>query len=1353
MKTSLLTQLFRCGLLVAVLNGTPAVGRAATLEACGYHDLNLVMEQLPSDWTPWYTRNNDSMWLWNQYMDIYRFSANDGGWGRNSENEFGGWPSNADLNSTWGFNWGSALAMTVFRWNCTCCEIIESDVVFNPAFTWTADRDVAEDNPASYLYYDSILLHEMGHNWGMQTRNEDYNYSQPTVMHSYNRYSVQDRMTIHYPEAYLIRRQYDDQKSIPSLSNFMVVSKYANGSWANSWTDKSTYYQGEAITVNNLTVENTGTTTLSNPHIRLYLSSNRTISTADTQLGDWNWGSFGAESYGVYDFSTTIPSSIAPGQYYVGALVTINGYSGDDLSHDDSTRLWDRITVNAKVPTGVAASDGTYTGYVRVTWSAVSGAPYYRVYRATSSGGTKTAVSSWQTSTSFDDTSATPGVTYYYFVRAALNSSGSYVSGYSAYNTGWRALSAPGGVAATDGTSTAHVRVTWSSVSGASHYRVYRATSSAGTKTALGAWQTGTSYDDTGATPGVTYYYFVSAATSSTGTRASAYSAYNTGWRALTAPTGVAASDGTYTSHVRVTWNSVTGASHYRVYRATSSGGTKTALGSWQTGTSYDDTGVTPGVTYYYFVSAATSTTGTRASAYSAYNTGWRALAIPVGIAASDGTYPDKVRANWSAVSGASHYRVSRAETLGGAKTTISGWIAATDFDDTTGLPGITYYYSVQSAISSTGTRASDYSAEDPGYRSAAPPCSEEAWVTSFVPGTLRNDAGGWRGMRLRTGGSPVTVTALGRVYVNGNGRSHRLTLVEASSGTTVATAEWTPAGGVHNQIKYVSLATPVVLAADTGYFLASLEEAGGDSWYSYDTAVSTTGVATAVTAVYNTSGSWVSFGPAGSYSYVPVALRYCAEEPCSEADLLTSFVPGTLRNDVGGWRGMRLRTGGGPVTVTALGRVYVNGNSRNHQLALVEASSGTAVATAEWTPAGGVHNQIKYVSLAAPALLAANTDYYLASLEEAGGDSWYSYNTAVSTTGVATALTAVYNTSGSWVAYGPAGSYSYVPVALRYCSEEPCSEADLLTSFVPGTLRNDVGGWRGMRLRTGGSPVTVTALGRVYVNGNSRNHQLALVEASSGTAVATAEWTPAGGVHNQIKYVSLAAPALLAANTDYYLASLEEAGGDSWYSYNTAVSTTGVATALTAVYNTSGSWVAYGPAGSYSYVPVGLRYCQAGPCQETRWVTSFTAGTVRNDVGGWRGMRFQTGASPVTVTALGRVLLAGNVHDHQVALVEASSGTVLATALWTPAGGVHNQISYVALAAPVTLAANSQYYVASLEVAGQDSWYSYNTPVVTTAAAAAETAVYSNNGTTWVPYGASGSYSYVPVGFIYCGP
>jgi hypothetical protein len=95
----------------------------------------------------------------------------------------------------------------------------------------------------------------------------------------------------------------------------------------------------------------------------------------------------------------------------------------------------------------------------------------------------------------------------------------------------------------------------------------------------------------------------------------------------LSPPTGVSASD-LLANKVQITWNTVSGASHYQVYRADTLLGTKTAISGWQTGTSYLDTSVTSETTYYYWVKAALSSSGDNASFFSDYDTGYAQSAV-----------------------------------------------------------------------------------------------------------------------------------------------------------------------------------------------------------------------------------------------------------------------------------------------------------------------------------------------------------------------------------------------------------------------------------------------------------------------------------------------------------------------------------------------------------------------------------------------------------------------------------------------------------------------------------------------------------------------------------------------------
>jgi predicted secreted protein len=89
-------------------------------------------------------------------------------------------------------------------------------------------------------------------------------------------------------------------------------------------------------------------------------------------------------------------------------------------------------------PAAPTASDGTYSDRVGITWAAVSGATNYQVYRATSDTGTQSLLGS-PAAASFDDLGAVAGTTYYYWLKAC-NSAG--CSGFSAYNTGYRASAA-----------------------------------------------------------------------------------------------------------------------------------------------------------------------------------------------------------------------------------------------------------------------------------------------------------------------------------------------------------------------------------------------------------------------------------------------------------------------------------------------------------------------------------------------------------------------------------------------------------------------------------------------------------------------------------------------------------------------------------------------------------------------------------------------------------------------------------------------------------------------------------------------------------------------------------------------
>jgi hypothetical protein len=149
------------------------------------------------------------------------------------------------------------------------------------------------------------------------------------------------------------------------------------------------------------------------------------------------------------------------------------------------------------------------------------------------------------------------------------------------------------------------VTLTWTASSGATGYNVKRATTSGGPYTQLAA-PTSTGYTDSSVTNGTAYYYVVSAldAAGESANSAQASATPEAPSVPPAAPTNLTATAGN--AQVSLTWSASSGATSYHVKRATTSGGPYTQIAA-PTSTSYTDTSLTNGTTYYYVVSALNS--------------------------------------------------------------------------------------------------------------------------------------------------------------------------------------------------------------------------------------------------------------------------------------------------------------------------------------------------------------------------------------------------------------------------------------------------------------------------------------------------------------------------------------------------------------------------------------------------------------------------------------------------------------------------------------------------------------------------------------------------------------------------
>jgi len=142
---------------------------------------------------------------------------------------------------------------------------------------------------------------------------------------------------------------------------------------------------------------------------------------------DWDDG-----TYSSWSSSTSASKSwSAAGSYHV--LAQAGCATTTSIVSSWSSAKSVQICVIPSAPTGVSATDGTYGDRVRVSWTAVSGATRYEVYRAAEACGTYTKVGE-STTISYDNTTVTALKVYWYKVKAC-NACG--CSAYSGVNPGY----------------------------------------------------------------------------------------------------------------------------------------------------------------------------------------------------------------------------------------------------------------------------------------------------------------------------------------------------------------------------------------------------------------------------------------------------------------------------------------------------------------------------------------------------------------------------------------------------------------------------------------------------------------------------------------------------------------------------------------------------------------------------------------------------------------------------------------------------------------------------------------------------------------------------------------------------
>jgi endoglucanase len=245
--------------------------------------------------------------------------------------------------------------------------------------------------------------------------------------------------------------------------------------------------------------------------------------------------------------------------------------------------------------------------------------------------------------------------------------------------------------------------VSWSASSGAVSYNIFRSTASGGEGTSpIASGIATTSYTNTGLTNGTRYYYTVAAVN---GPAVSPQSAEASAIPVVppvpAAPTNLAVT-GVASAQVGLSWTASANANNYAVKRSTTSGGPYGSAGS-TAATSYNDTSVSNGVTYYYVVSASNSSgsSGNSNQVSAVPNP----IAPPTNLTNSPG--PGRISVMWTqSTSGfLAGNKIYQSSTSGGPYSLIKTLTPAGTSYTLGAAKGVTYYY-VVTAYNSLGESA-----------------------------------------------------------------------------------------------------------------------------------------------------------------------------------------------------------------------------------------------------------------------------------------------------------------------------------------------------------------------------------------------------------------------------------------------------------------------------------------------------------------------------------------------------------------------------------------------------------------------------------------------------------------------
>lgn len=234
------------------------------------------------------------------------------------------------------------------------------------------------------------------------------------------------------------------------------------------------------------------------------------------------------------------------------------------------------------------------------------------------------------------------------------------------------------------------VNIKWNKVDNADSYKIKRSTSPSGPYTVIQENIVDLQYTDTGVINGTEYYYVVSAVNKGGESNNSLEASVIPSAKLPQSPTGLTAKS--QQNGINLSWNPIYNASNYTIKRSETAGGPYETILENTTDTSFSDSGLTFGTTYYYVITA-NNTIGISNNSEEVQGTPGQVLPEkPINIITI--VKENNVYLTWDTANHAVSYNVMRSEAEDGTYNVIEN-VKGISYKDVTAESDKTYFYKI----------------------------------------------------------------------------------------------------------------------------------------------------------------------------------------------------------------------------------------------------------------------------------------------------------------------------------------------------------------------------------------------------------------------------------------------------------------------------------------------------------------------------------------------------------------------------------------------------------------------------------------------------------------------------------